>query len=270
VACAFSGGPDSTAVVVLARHRGCVVTAHHVDHGIRPQSGAEARAARSIAEQLGAGFVLHEVLVEPGPNLEARARTIRRNVIPPGAMTGHTADDQAETLILRLLRGSGSGGLAAMTPGPTHPVLGLRRAETEAVCADVGIEPVRDGSNEVLDVWRNRVRHELLPLATDIASRDLTPILTRTSDLLRDDDRFLDALSEAIDPTDAREVANADPVLARRALRRWLSVDGYPPDAAAIERVLAVARGEGVACELPGGRRIERSNQHFRIISPDR
>jgi tRNA(Ile)-lysidine synthase len=254
--------------VALARHRGCEVTAHHVDHHIRPESTQEAATSRSIAEQLGADFVLHDVHVEPGPNLEARARSARTRVLPPGALTGHTADDQAETMILRLLRGSGSGGLAAMTPGPTHPILDLRRFETEAVCAEAGIEPVRDGSNEVLDAWRNQIRHELLPLAARIASRDLTPILTRTADLLRDDDRFLDALAAGIDPTDAKTIADANPVLARRALRRWLSVDGYPPDAAAIERVLAVARGDGVACELPGGRRVERSNQRFRIIAP--
>ncbi len=142
----------------------------------------------SIAEELGVDFELHRLTVEPGPNLEARARAARRNALPPETLTGHTADDQAETLLIRLLRGSGSSGLAAMTPGPTRPILALRRAETEAVCAELGLSPVRDSSNDVRDVWRNRIRHELLPLATDIAARDLTPILTRTADLLRDDD----------------------------------------------------------------------------------
>ena len=149
-------------------------------------------------------FVLHEACVEPGANLEARARAARTAALPDGVLTGHTADDQAETVILRLLRGSGSGGLSAMTPGPTHPILGLRRSETEQVCVEIGIEPVRDGSNEVLDMWRNRVRHELLPLASEIAHRDLTPILTRTADLLRDDDRLLDALA-AVDRPDRRQ-----------------------------------------------------------------
>lgn len=246
------------------------MTAHHVDHGIRPESGDEAERAAAIADQLGVEFELHRLSIEPGPNLEARARAARRRTLPAGSLTGHTADDQAETVIIRLLRGSGSGGLSAMTPGPTHPILALRRADTEAVCADRGIAPVRDGSNDVLDVWRNRVRHELLPLATRIAGRDLTPILTRTSDLLRQDDEFLEALAAGIDATDARAVAAADPVLARRALRRWLSIDGYPPDADSIERVMSVARGERIACELPGGRRVERSNQRFRIISPER
>lgn len=241
-----------------------------MDHGIRPDSGTEAESARSIAARIGIEFELHQLQVEPGPNLEARARAARNEALPAGVLTGHTADDQAETVLIRLLRGSGSGGLAAMTPGTTHPILALRRVETESVCAELGISPVRDRSNDVADVWRNRIRHELLPLATDIAARDLTPILTRTADLLRDDDRYLDALAQTIDPTDAVAVAAAHPVLARRALRGWLTVEGYPPDAASIERVLAVARGEGIACELPGGRRIERSNQRFRIISPGR
>lgn len=185
-------------------------------------------------------------------------------------MTGHTADDQAETVLLRLLRGSGSDGLAAMEPGPRHPILALRRCETEALCAELGVEPVRDDSNRAGEMWRNRVRRELLPLATQIADRDLVPILTRTADLLRDDGAFLDELAAAIDATDARALAAAHPVLARRAVRRWLTEAGYPPDAAGVERVLAVAGGEAVACELAGGRRVERSRQRLRITPPAR
>ena len=185
-------------------------------------------------------------------------------------MTGHTLDDQAETLLLRLLRGSGTTGLAAMRPGPQHPLLTIRRLDTEAVCSELGIEPVRDRSNDDPSLWRNRVRHELIPLMADIAERDVAPILARTADLLRDDDLVLDALADDLDPTDARAMAAADPAIARRALRRWLTESGYPPDAAAIERVLDVAHGRAVACELPGGRRIERSRQAFRIVPPER
>jgi tRNA(Ile)-lysidine synthase len=265
---AFSGGPDSTALVALARHAGLLVTAHHVDHRLRAESAHEAERARRIAERLGAGFVLHVVEVAHGPNLEARARDARRSVLPPGAMTGHTADDQAETVLMRLLRGSGSDGLSAIEPGPIHPILSLRRADTEAVCAALGVDPVRDASNGTWPGWRNRVRHELLPLAAAVAGRDVTPLLARTADLLRDEHQLLDALAAELDPTDAKAIAAAHPALARRALRRWLTVAGYPPDAAAIERVLAVARGEAQACELPGGRRVERSEQQFRIVRP--
>jgi tRNA(Ile)-lysidine synthase len=267
--CAFSGGPDSTALVWLARAAGCHPIAHHVDHGLRDGSAADAERARVIADRLAVEFVLYSVDVGPGPNLEARARAARFAAIPESAATGHTADDQAETLLLRLLRGAATTGLAAMRPGPTHPILVLRRHETRALCDELGIDPVLDPTNRTPDPWRNRVRHELLPLAADIARRDVVPILTRTADLLRDDDAFLDGLAAALDPTDARAIAAAPPVLARRALRRWLTQAGYPPDRASIERVLAVARGDAVACQIAGGRRVERSNQHFRIVDGD-
>lgn len=268
VDCAFSGGPDSTALLILARHAGLDVTAHHVDHGLRRESADDARRAGAIADQLGACFRCHTVEVAPGSNLEARARDARRATLPPHAMTGHTADDQAETVLLRLLRGSGSTGLSGIEPGPTHPLLDLRRWETTAVCDAAGIEPVHDATNDHLDVWRNRVRAEVMPLLADIAGRDLTPILARTAGLLRDESALLDELAGPIDPTDARELRAASPVLARRALRRWLTEEGYPPDVAAIQRVMAVADGDAVACELAGGRRIERSGQRLRIVEP--
>ena len=246
-----------------------MVTAHHVDHGIRPESGSDAVRAAEIAEAIGVTFVVHRADVAPGPNLEARARVARLRLLPADAMTGHTLDDQAETVLVRLLRGSGMTGLSAIEPGPRHPLLALRRRDTEAVCTEIGIEPVRDATNDDASLWRSRVRHELLPLASEIAARDVAPIIARTADMLREEDRLLDALATEIDPTDARAVAAAHPVLARRALRLWLTVDGYPPDAAAIERVLGVAHGHATACELPGGRRLERSHQRFRIIAPD-
>ena len=269
VTCAFSGGADSTALLALAVRHGLVLVAHHVDHRLRTESGAEADEAARIAAALGVEFVRHTVDVAPGPNLEARARHARHSVLPAGAMTGHTADDQAETVLLRLLRGSGGDGLAGIEEGHRHPILALRRADTEAVCAELGVEPVRDASNDSPAMWRNRVRRELLPLASDIAGRDVVPIVARTAGLLRHDRAILDDLAAAIDATDASAVAGAPLAIARRAIRRWLTVDGYPPDAASIERVIAVARGEAVACELSDGRRVERSRQRFRIVTRD-
>jgi tRNA(Ile)-lysidine synthase len=264
---ALSGGPDSTALLALAHHAGLEITAHHVDHGLRPESGTDAEVAAATATAFGVPFVVHAVSIAPGANLEARARDARRAAMPQGVLTGHTADDQAETVLLRLLRGSGSTGLGAIEPGPTHPILSLRRADTEAICATLGLRPARDRSNAVPDVWRNRVRAEVMPLLTDIAGRDLSPVLGRTADLLREESRFLDELAAGLDATDARALAAAPPVLARRALRRWLTEAGYPPDSAAIGRVLAVARGDVVACELPGGRRVERSGQRLRVLA---
>ncbi|MEX2625310.1 MAG: ATP-binding protein, partial [Ilumatobacteraceae bacterium] len=197
-------------------------------------------------------------------------RAARLDVLPSDAMTGHTADDQAETVLLRLLRGAGADGLAAMRSGPRHPILGLRRSETRALCAAMRLPVATDPTNTDPSFTRNRVRAEVLPLLDDIARRDVVPLLVRTAELLHDDDGLLNELAADLDPTDALAVAAAPLPLARRTLRRWLTIEGYPPDAAAIERVLAVARGERVACEIDGGRRVERSRQRLRVVSPAR
>lgn len=267
VTCALSGGPDSAALVALAAAADLDVHAVHVDHGHRAGSDADAAVAARIARTLGATFRCEHAHLADGSNLEARARSARRQLLGPDALTGHTADDQAETVVLALLRGSGATGLGGMRPDPRRPLLGLRRADTRSLCALLDLDPVDDPSNDDPRFRRNRVRHELLPLADSIVDRDTTPLLTRTADLLRADDDLLETLSAAIDPTVARELTNAPPPLARRAVRRWLAVDGYPPDAAAVERVLRVAAGIHTACEVTGVGRVRRSHQRLSIES---
>jgi tRNA(Ile)-lysidine synthase len=188
-------------------------------------------------------------------------------VLPAGSLTGHTADDQAETMVLNLLRGAAIDGLAGIRPGPTKPILGLRRSETHALCEAVGVVPLFDPTNADPAFRRNRVRHELLPLLDAVAERDLVPVLTRQGRLLRDDADLLDALAGALDPTDCRALVAAPLPLARRAVRRWLT-DEHPPDAATVDRVLAVARCEAAACELPGGGRVGRSGMRLRRVAP--
>ena len=272
LACAVSGGPDSMALLVLAVAAGCNVTAIHVDHRLRSGSDLEAKFVEATADRFGAAFRSERVSVADGPNLEARARAARFSVLPEGAATGHTMDDQAETVLCNLLRGAGLDGLSGMVPGMRHPLLGLRRSETELVCASMGIEPVRDPSNEDPRHLRNRVRHELLPLCAAIARRDPVPVLARQSDLLRDEASFLGALvQEAVpDPTDARALRDAPLVLARRAVRSWLTptegrTDRHPPTAAAVARVLDVAAGAAVAAEIGGGRRVRRSASRLAV-----
>ena len=272
MSCAVSGGADSLALLALAAAADLQVTAIHVDHGIRSGSATEANIVEHAASAVGANFKALTVQVSPGPNLEARARDARYSVLPNDVLTGHTADDQAETVLLNILRGAGIDGLAGMRPsgGPSgqvrHPILGIRRFETEAVCALLGWEPVRDPSNEDQSLLRNRVRHQILPLLNEASSRDLVPIFSRQASLMADDSDVLDALAKEIDPTDAKALASAPVALARRAIRLWLSTT-HPPDAASVERVLAVARGEVTACELPGGLRISRTNQRI-FITP--
>ncbi len=260
--CAVSGGPDSLALLALAVSAGCAVTAFHVDHGLRPGSGAEADLVAEAAASLGAKFVSLRADCPAGANLEARARRARFAVLPAGIATGHTADDQAETILLNLLRGSGLDGLSGMRPGPQHPLLAIRRAETERLVASLRLRVVRDPTNSDPRFRRNRVRHELLPLAAEIAGRDLVPLLCRQAALLADDAEFLMALAAEIEPTSVRDLASAPRPLARRALRRWLRTmtpGSQPPDAAALDRLFEVVSGRHLATEVAGGTRIRRS-----------
>ncbi|MGA2520082.1 MAG: tRNA lysidine(34) synthetase TilS [Acidimicrobiales bacterium] len=260
VSCAVSGGADSLALLALAVAAGCDVIAVHVDHGLRTGSAAEADVVEAAARLLGAGFRSLRVEVAPGPNLEARARAARRSVLPGDAATGHTMDDQAETVLLNLLRGAGLDGLAGMRPGPTHPLLGVRRSDTHALCAALGLEPVEDPSNADMRFTRNRVRHELLPLACAVAGRDLVPVLARQAGVMADEADLLDGLASDIDGADAGALSAAPEALARRAARRWLRGSSpHPPDLAAVERVLAVARGRAIGTEVAPGVRVRRS-----------
>ncbi len=276
LACAVSGGADSLALLVLGVAAGCDVTAYHVDHGLRAGSVAEGDVVAAAASRFGARLERRTVRVEPGPNLEARARAARFAALPPGVATGHTMDDQAETILVNLLRGAGADGLAGMAAGHRHPLLGLRRHETHALCAAAGLVPVCDASNHDPAFVRNRVRSELLPLCADVAGRDPVPVLARQARVLREESALLDALAaEAVpEPADARAVAAAPRPLARRALRRWLRVgapggEHHPPSLAEVDRVLGVAAGAGVGTELSGGRRVRRSGGRLRV-APDR
>jgi hypoxanthine phosphoribosyltransferase len=256
--------------LVLAVAAGHEVTAIHVDHGLRAGSGREADLVAAAAQRLGATFISESVFVRPGPNLEARAREARFSALPDDVATGHTMDDQAETILLNLLRGSGAEGLSGMEPGIRHPILGLRRVETRGVCDAMDLLPVCDSSNDDPAFLRNRVRHELLPLCAEVAGRDPVPLLARQAGVLRDEVTLLNALAatSAPDPQDAKVVSALPIALGRRSVRQWLQVSGppvsgegraYPPSLAEVERVLNVAAGRAVGTELSGGRRVRRS-----------
>ena len=202
-------------LLVLAVTAGCDVTAYHVDHGLRPGSSDEAAVVARAASAVGAEFVSLRVDLPPGPNLEARARKARATVLPAGVATGHTADDQAETILLNLLRGAALDGLAGMRPGRQHPILAIRRFETEELVQSLHLEVVRDPTNDDPRFRRNRVRHELLPLATEIAGRDVVALLCRQAALLADDAGLLADLASTIDPTSVPQLAAA-PIAIRR------------------------------------------------------
>ena len=179
---AVSGGPDSLALLILAAAaRPGEVEAASVDHGLRPESRNEAEKVADVCEQLG---VPHAILaiewdVPPSSAIQEQAREVRYGALAAwmreesllALATGHHLDDQAETLIMRLNRGSGVRGLAGMRalspfPGDSdltllRPLLRWRRSDLEDVCVKSGIEPILDPSNADVRFERVRIRNAL-------------------------------------------------------------------------------------------------------------
>jgi len=267
VSCAVSGGADSLALLILARHLDLAVTAIHVDHGLRPGSHLEADLVADVSARVGAEFRAIKVVVGDGPNLEARARAARYEALPADVLTGHTADDQAETVLLHLMRGGGLDASAAMRPD-RRPLIRLRRVDTVAVCESFGVAPFEDPSNSDPRFRRNRVRREVIPLLNDVAERDVVPLLCRAAMLARTDVDLLNELAAKIDVSDVRAVREAPLALARRAVRLWLAGE-HPPDAATVARVLEVAAGSSLSTEIGAGRSVRRSRGKLLLDTPD-
>jgi tRNA(Ile)-lysidine synthase len=279
VVVACSGGADSVALLALAADAALAPVAVHVDHGLRAGSDQDAARVRALAATLGARFRAVRVDVGLGSNLEARARDARYAALDAArvevgadfVLVGHTADDQAETVLLNVLRGAASSGLAGMAARHgtvVRPLLDARRAELRALCATLGLAVFDDPMNDDRAFRRVAIRHDVLPYLSALAERDLVPVLARQAAILRSDSEFLDDLAARAWPGDdadgggqgearAASLAALPSPLARRALRQWLGAP--PPSLAEVERVLAVARGDARATELSGGRAVRRS-----------
>jgi tRNA(Ile)-lysidine synthase len=277
-------------LLVLAADAGLDPIAVHVDHGLRADSAADANVVAVAADALGVKWRSVRVTIDVGGNLEARARDARYRALhdaraelgATAILVAHTADDQAETVLLNLLRGSGSAGLAGMARrrgAIVRPLLHLRRAEVRAVVEARGFAVVEDPTNADQRWRRAWIRHEVLPMLERGADRDVVPILVRQSEVLRAESDLLDDLGDqllarartqdalAVDSgLRAQVLIDASLPIARRAVRRWLG--SPPPSADEVERVLAVARGECVATELAGGRRVQRSGGRLRVGDP--
>ena len=257
---AVSGGPDSLALLSILREILPVVPLHlsvaHFDHGWRADSENDRDFVASIAATWG--FDFHTARAPAGtPHTENAARTARyaflRQTATQTSSTaialGHTLDDQVETLLLHLLRGSGSRGLAAMRRRDgdlARPLLDIARDDIEAYLSRLHLTPRRDASNADPRFTRNRLRQQLLPAvdAFDPAAREL---LARTADILSEEDRFLEAqvagLPEDI-ATDRDAFAQLPPALQRRVIRRLV------PGASFLE-VEARRRGEAAGLRQP-------------------
>ena len=271
---AVSGGPDSLGLLLLARAAELQVRVHHVDHHARATSADDARFVETVCESLGVQFLRHDVVVEPGSNFEARARTARRRAMPVTVMTGHTMDDLAETVLLNMLRGAGLDGLSPMVGDATKPLREVRRSALHAYVASSPWLARSDETNESPLFRRNRVRHELMPVLHDVAGRDVVPLLARQAKLAHEERAWLDQLSAgdsvALTDADCRELRAWPAARLRRWLRSQLrrvsdGDDTYPPSAREVERAAAVVRGEVVATELGGGRRLTRRSQRLTL-----
>jgi tRNA(Ile)-lysidine synthase len=203
VVIACSGGPDSSALLdVLARlapPRGWHLSVAHVDHGLRPGSAAEAGAVARLAADRGIEFRALSVRVGAGSSLQDRARSARHLALRAEASRvgaglialGHTADDQAETVLMRALSGASPKGLLAMAErerGLVRPLLRVWRDATVAYCAALGLDVLEDPSNADPRFLRSRVRHEVLPALEEVfpgARRRLVVLADRQRRLLQ-------------------------------------------------------------------------------------
>lgn len=272
-----SGGADSLALAAcaafVARADARPVQAVVVDHGLQDGSGAVAERAAATVEGLGLAAHVRPVQVQGLGGPEARARRARRAALSEAAgpdgvvLLAHTLDDQAETVLLGLARGSGPRSLAGMraVDGPwRRPFLGLRRADTEAVCAAHGLNWWDDPHNRDPAVRRSRVRHEALPLLEDVLGGGVREALARTADLVRDDADALDAAASLVrDPADVRVLAALAPALRSRLLRRLALEAGAAAGALGAVHVRAldalVTDWHGQErVELPGGVAVRR------------
>lgn len=277
VVVAVSGGPDSLALLhALLRLRGpldLTLRVAHFDHRMRAGSERDASWVRRHAERLGLPVALGLARGDrpAGRSPEEWAREGRLAFLAETARglgarvaTGHTADDQAETVLMRLLAGAGLRGLGGIPPvrGPfVRPLIDVRRADTEAVCRALRLRPRRDPTNADPRFRRNAVRRDLLPLLAGRFNRRIVETLARMADVLRDEDAYLDDLAakrraEIGAPGDARgeripvgPFAELPPALQRRLIRL-----AAPLDAEATERVrmLALSGTTGDAADLPG------------------
>ena len=236
----LSGGPDSLALTAVAAQLR-PTTALIVDHGLQSDSAVVAETARAQAVALGcvdARVLCVDVGADGGP--EAAARAARYAAL--GAhregpvLLAHTLDDQAETVLLGLGRGSGARSIAGMRPYDPpwcRPLLGVRRTVTHAACQELGLTAWQDPHNSDRRFTRTRLRQEVLPLLEVVLGGGVAEALARTATALREDTELIDTLAAQVLPDvaagpglHAQALAALPDVVRRRVIRGWLLAGG--------------------------------------------
>lgn len=261
---ALSGGPDSLALTAVAAGMRPTV-ALIVDHGL--QDGSAQVAEIAAQQALGLGCVDARILpvtvgVQGGP--EAAARTARYGALADArghgpVLLGHTLDDQAETVLLGLGRGSGPRSMAGMRPHDPpwcRPLLGVRRALTRSACAELALTPWLDPHNSDQRFTRARLRAEVLPLLEDVLGGGVAQALARTATALRENTELIDVLAAQALPDatvdaglDTAALAELSGPVRRAVIRRWLLGGGGRGLTAlqirAVDRLVTAWRGQG-------------------------
>lgn len=280
---ALSGGADSAALAYLVREIGHSPRLLHVDHGL-DHSPLMRRAAVNVATDLGLDLEIVEVVVEKGSSPEGQARRARYQALAAATtegdrvLTGHTADDSAETVLLNLIRGTGPAGLGGIPwfrpPNVYRPILGLTRSETRELAAISGLRFVDDPMNDDPTLTRNLVRREIIP-ALERLNPSVVDAVVRMSRLVRADDAYLEDLASDLHPLLTAGSA-AIPIgsllavprpVADRALRLLARqvVGDDRLDAGVVERVWSVVRGESPRQQVAAGATASRSGPMLTI-----
>lgn len=303
---AVSGGPDSVALAraldLLIPEFGVRLHLFHLNHGLRGAAGsADARWVEEFARRLRHPCTVREVDVAAEARVhggvEAAGRAVRyrelgRLAAELGARriaVGHNREDQAETLLLRLLRGAGRRGLGGMAPvrpaGPPappgttliRPLLGVSRADIEAFCRAESLEPRLDETNAESLYQRNRIRLELLPFLRERFNPQIALRLAETAAVLRDEDEFLDEatrlaclrLGMSPDHVPVGPLLQEHRALQRRMIRLVAEQAGLTLDLGHVEAILDLARMPGTATlSLPGGWQAMAAYGHVRLRAP--
>lgn len=284
VVVACSGGTDSMALAAAAVHVGRTtgrpVRAVVIDHGLQEGSDDVARTVAGRLRALGMDAAVVPVRVEAtGAGMEADARGVRYRALEEAAgegtvLLGHTLDDQAETVLLGLARGSGIRSLAGMPARRgrfVRPLLGLRREVTRACAVELGLEVVDDPHNEDPSFARVRVRTTVLPTLERELGPGIAEALARTAVLARADAAALDALAarvwgraESEDTLPVALLADLEPAVRGRVVRSWLASRGARDVSADhVSAVLSLVDGwhGQKAVDVPGARVVRRADR---------
>ncbi|HEX8699451.1 MAG TPA: tRNA lysidine(34) synthetase TilS [Myxococcaceae bacterium] len=285
---AVSGGADSTALLVgTARVRaelGLTVEVATLDHGLRPEAAQEARDVGRLAARYGLMCHVRSLGLQAGAGMEARAREARYAALEAlrleyglaAVATAHTASDQAETVLMRLARGTSLRGAAGILPqrgSVVRPLLECTREQVEAFLREQGQGFVVDPMNADRELFRARVRHDVLPVLSRAAGYAVTERLASFARLAAEDDALLSELADAAwrrlaladGSLDAVGLRALEPPLKRRVLARLLAQAGAVVDEATLGRVLeAVAQGRPAT--LSGGLQLRAAGGSVRCV----